>query len=137
MATLTIFTLGLYQLFWFYRMYRDLHRCGATKITPLAAVLCFFVPFFNIAWIFIAWNELCSAVTRAYEAEGLHKPNVVVARFAPLVYFIAVGLNVAAAASGFPFPVGTIFGLVGLIAAMCLLQDRVNALAEYIAEYER
>jgi ribosomal protein L40E len=55
-AIFTIITLGIYQLFWLYRVFKELHARGSTQTTPGKAVGFLFIPFFNFAWIFIVWK---------------------------------------------------------------------------------
>jgi ribosomal protein L40E len=86
----TIITLGIYQLFWLHRIFKELHSRGATQTTPGQAVGFLFIPFFNLGWIFVVWKRLGDAVVREYANAGLPLPTTAVVWLAPIAVLLGV-----------------------------------------------
>ena len=80
----TFITLGIYQLFWLYRVFKELHARGATETTPGKAVGFLFIPFFNFVWSFIVWKRLGDAVAHEYANARLPIPATGLVWLAPV-----------------------------------------------------
>jgi hypothetical protein len=122
-----LFTLGFYNLFWLYRVFRELHTRKATDLSPDKAVGYLFIPFFNLGWIFVAWKKLGDAIGTAYSQAGLAPPSTGITWLAPISFFLAIALNLAAP------PAGIFVGIVFLSIALCALQGQMNRLAAQAA----
>ena len=86
----TILTLGIYQIFWLYRVFKELHARGTTETTPGKAVGFLFIPFFNLVWIFIVWKRLGDAVAREYAGVQLPAPTTGLVWLAPIAGLLGV-----------------------------------------------
>jgi len=64
---LTVFTGGLYELYWFYRNWRDLDESEAAQSGPRSALLTLglLVPFVNVALVYRQLDRIRTAVSSA------------------------------------------------------------------------
>jgi hypothetical protein len=118
---LSVLTFGLFPLIHFGRMHGRLPRGDASDPTPGKAIGFFFIPFFNVYWLFFCPVRLADRVNLQYVVRGLPAP---VQRNLP----IAAGVT-------------TLIPNIGTFAATCLwllaayrLQKAVNHLAELRTE---
>lgn len=91
----TIITLGIYQLFWLYRIIKELHQRGSTETTPGKAVGFLFIPFYNFVWVFIVWKRLGDAIAREYSNAGFPVPATGLVWLAPIGALFGVAANFA------------------------------------------
>lgn len=122
-----LFTLGFYNVFWLYRVFKELHSRKATDLSPGKAVGLLFIPVFNLGWIFFVWKKLGDAITAAYSQAGLPSPATGIAWLAPISFYLAIVFNLAAP------PLGIAAGIVFLSIALCTLQGQMNRLAAQAA----
>ena len=122
-ALFLLFTLGIYHIFWLYRVFKELHTRKATDLSPGKAVGYGFIPFFNLVWIFVAWKKLGDAITSAYSQAELAPPATGVVWLPPISFFAAVGLNYAVPGAG------SAVAIVLLSIALCTIQRKMNRLA--------
>ena len=119
----TIITLGIYQIFWLYRVFKELHSRGTTGITPGKAVGFCFIPFFNFIWIFIVWKEVGDAIYREYARAGLQPPSTGLVWLAPIGTLIGFFLNL-----GVP-PAGSVIIMILLPISLGNAQAWLNQLS--------
>ena len=118
-------TLNIYQLFWLWRIFRELHTRGMTATTPGKAVGFLFIPFFNFVWVFMVWGELGKAVPRAYQRVQAFPPSTGAVWAAPICLVIGVLINLATS----PVPAGSIIAVIGLAVSLGSVQSWMNQLA--------
>ena len=99
----TIITLGIYQFFWLYRVFTELHARGSTETTPGTAVGFHFIPFFGLAWIFIVWKRLGEAIGREYANAGLPVPATGLLWLAPIAGLVGLATLAAPPVVVVPF----------------------------------
>lgn len=90
---LTVVTLGIYQPFWLYRVFKELNDRGSTETTPGKAVGFLFIPFYNLVWIFIVWKRFGDAIAREYHAARLSVPSTSAIWLAPIGTWFALAGN--------------------------------------------
>ena len=118
-----LLTLGVYHLFWLYRVFKELHGRKATDLSPGKAVGALFLPFFNFAWVFVVWKRLGDAIRKAHAQAGLAQPATGVLWVAPVSVVAAFFLNIVA-----PFA-GVLLAIVTLSLVLCIVQSQMNQLA--------
>lgn len=118
----SILTCGLYQPFWLYRVFSELHARGATETTPGQAVGFCFIPVFNFVWIFMVWIRLAKAV--AFEFANARRPIP----WTNLTWLAPLGFLVGLIALAFP-PLS--FLQLGMVAtSIACAQSWMNTLAD-------
>ena len=118
-----LLTLQLYWVFWFYRIFKELHARDFTTITPGTAVGCFFIPFYNFYWLFVVFAELKKAIERAYEAHHLSVPPTGWVWVMPAVWLPGSILTAFTGGAGIPFTI------TGASLTLCFVQSWMNHLA--------
>jgi predicted Zn finger-like uncharacterized protein len=126
-----LFTLNIYQIFWLYRVFKELHARNATDVSPGKAVGYMFIPFFNLVWIFIAYKKLGDAIASAYAQAGLAPPETGLVWLAPISLFVGIGLNLAAP------PTGSFICIALLSIVLCTVQGQMNRLAAAVPASRR
>lgn len=114
----------LYQWFWMYRIFKELHARKATDVTPGRAIGYLFIPFYNFYWVFRVWYEVGRGVQNAYAAAQLDRPLTGVVWFASVSWIIATCLNLAVPLAGFPI------SLIGVSVSVWTIQYHMNRLGE-------
>ena len=84
----TLFTLGIYHLFFVHRVFKELKRRRLTSISPMRAVGFFFIPFFNLAWVFIVWHEIGNALEMESQNDKYQDTNFGLIRNWAIGFFI-------------------------------------------------
>jgi ribosomal protein L40E len=91
----TIITLGIYQVFWLYRVFKELHDRGSTETTPGKAVGFLFIPFFNFVWLFIVWKRLGDSIAHEYTNAAIPVPATGLVWLAPVANLFGFAANFA------------------------------------------
>ncbi|MBN1865444.1 MAG: DUF4234 domain-containing protein [Victivallales bacterium] len=117
-----LFTLNIYNLFWLYRVFKELNILKATCVTPGKAIGYLFIPFYNLYWLFVVWKELGDSIGRAYEKAGFMKPNVGFVWLVPITFIVAFIVNLVAP------PNGTAIAWIVLSAVLWIVQEQMNKL---------
>ena len=112
-----LLTLQLYWVFWFYRIFKELHARGFTTITPGTAVGCFFIPFYNFYWLFVVFGELKNGIERAYAAHQQPVPPTRWVWVLPAVWLPGSLLTAFAGGAGIPFT------MIGASLTLCFVQS--------------
>ncbi len=118
-----LLTLQLYWVFWFYRIFKELHARNFTTVTPGTAVGCFFIPFYNFYWLFVVFAELKKAIERAYEEHHLSIPQTGWIWVMPVVWLPGSILTAFAGGAGIPFTI------TAASLTLCFVQSWMNRLA--------
>lgn len=118
-----LFTLGIYHVFWLYRVFKELYERKATDTSPNRAVGLLFVPIFGWVWLFIVSRRLGAGISNAYTYAKLQKPDTTAVWCLPIGLFAACAVFLL-----IPLLAGLVH-LVFLSIALCTTQDQMNHLA--------
>ena len=116
-AALSILTLGLYELYWFWRNWRDLHRTLGMELQPFWRTLGLLLPIVNVVLVY----DQLRMIREACSAHGIvpsYQPGLVTATF----FAMAIAGNL------------TMFWPLSLLNVVPLLQVQValNHLWEHV-----
>jgi len=120
----TIITLGVYAIFFKYRIYKELYRRGLTVHTPAKVVGYFFIPFYNIIWTFIVWSDIGDALEKGYREGRLPVPKVGLIKYWHYWYILSI------LTAGLAIP----FLLIANLMAFASTQRLLNNLPELTAD---
>ena len=118
-----VFTLGIYWVFWLYRIFKELHAREFTTVSGGAAVGYLFVPVYNFYWMFAVFGELKRSLERAYESHNLERPPT------GWVWVMPVAVWPCAILSPFTAGVTSVIGLIANCLTLCHVQSWMNHLA--------
>ena len=86
---LNILTLGIYHLFFLHRVFCEINRRGYTKISAGKSIGFFFIPFVNLAWVFIVWKEVGDFFEKEFSRARKKPPSVTLIKTWPIFFFIS------------------------------------------------
>ncbi len=118
-----LLTFHVYWVFWFHRVFKELHARKLTEISPGKAVGLLFVPFYNFYWLFVAFAKLQTAIRRAYDAQHLPPPPTGWIWVMPAFWIPGSILNAVTQGASIPLTV------TAASITLCYVQSWMNRLA--------
>ncbi len=92
-AGLSIITLGIYALYWFYKTRTELNESGSGNMNPILATVLLFVPLANLYSLWVLSNDIQTATKGS--ANGILVFVLMLFLFPAGVYVAQDGLNKA------------------------------------------